>query len=359
MARRKAIKLDPETVFLSGIYCERVHKDITQSPLWPIIVAAHTVTEGHARVSKWIKKDLAWTGTTGESQTVEFTTKEGMPFSEVYFTASGEFAFRLKRDLNYGNWDKSISTKNVKYLINKLHRDNDDLRNAFIHTAKFSFMRCVNERLRTMVDESIDKLTGATLSVAPTAVLSSEATTALARVFMGAISKDQIRPDLQSEILQQYEEYKKVRDKFDAAVEYIANAMSNEKIVLFPNTDGSLVVGKINPTRLREAAVEYATVGRLRGSYEYTTDDPPPGNFYREECATLPFKWYAGLSDMPDELRQELEIQLVILKAHTGSDELLPITWDETQNRSHNKAFFDIDVFANMFGKRIMYVLNT
>jgi hypothetical protein len=313
------IKFNVHDVFMEGQNTAANRTMFVSSPLFPVFASLYNRSEGQIKVGL-----LSVVKTVDGYEFVKdvpIVTQLGLPIAvlenqnsdyndlsfSVLHNPLGDYNFRSAR----------VRTTNPKYLQNRLSRNSThDAANAFdarLHRTK----NLMNETVKNMIDRSIDKKFGSSLSGAPSfdsrKMASDSLITFLARHFMGETHTTEMSPVQRHEFTNMFSKFTEAREKFKNALKDTADMVSTEKWLYLTNVNGGVILGAIRPEPMSVALDKYMSDGELPSETQFA---------YMQE--SVPLKWYPSYDHIPEEHRVELEFSMVMLKAHTNSAEMLP-----------------------------------
>jgi hypothetical protein len=310
---------------------------IQRSDMWPTIVAALNVTAGENNplVIGAVQKMTGLFNTPGELRGVELTTQSGMRVAQIRWVSDKLVMQMLtSHDTHEVHWHGGkgdACSKNPKYIARLLKKDDSELRNHLKATWQ-SAQRYPNRSVGTMMRAALHKK--GSLTMHRHISLTSDAVTALARLFMGDTTKVEMPSQVISHIESQYERYTKTIESIKESLTDVRQMFERDKWMVFMALDGGMSVAAISRQPFIAAIDKYIKTSEIPDSHEFSYID-----------ALVPFKWYPSLQAMPDEMRQDIEMQLTMFKLHTNSTESLLEVAPEG-----NHSFPDIGVFSRRGG---------
>jgi hypothetical protein len=322
MAKRNAIKVDINEMFLPNTMMddENLRKELISSPLWPIVVAIYGAAECKVRVS-----DFGF----ADKHKVCLSTEHGFPIANAIYDptpaeqrSDNAYAFVIYANNNLftstrylPNGSAALYTESQRYAVQKISRGPHDVRSAILNSIAH-LQKSLGELVRPIIDHVVDRSYGSSLTGRPTFSIPNSLTHVMLNVFMNNMDRSEVPLKHMSEVQSFYETYKTKQQKFDDALNIARSLFQGEKIIFFPNVREGVIVGKTNMLPALAAIDEYH-----KGEWL-----PQTGTFaYMPEVGfSVPLRWYQSIHHIPQDLRKELEIQLVMLKAHTNSDQLVP-----------------------------------
>ena len=319
MGRGKAkVKFDVRDLLFpeQHINEQEAAQSLIKSRVFSIIAQVYSESDKFLRVGKIVK------GSAGEAVNVEMVSPLGFLGCRVSETAPIGHGGKVNFYLPFSPFSNEatanhLSTANPRYLQSKIRPQMSHPVSSSL-LAKISNARdAIPDRLRSMLDQMIDKMFGESICSSPKfdATKVSETTqTYMARLFAGEISLAEVPIAIRNEFDQSFKAYSNKRDKFGEAIQKGKDFVDGEKWVYIPGVNGGVVLGAISPEPMLAALDRYTKGDSL--------PDLAHGDYKIVE--TIPFKWYKSFENIPDEYRRGLEYSLVMLKTHRGSDKILP-----------------------------------
>lgn len=319
--KRETLKVNVNDMFLDGVYATGPDYHggsvVMKSKLWPIVVAAYAACDGKARIAEY-KSLTRGEGNNEITERINLTTEHGFQIGYISAWADGQVSVYSTNGL-LGNADSvssSLVTNSIRYAVSKLSKGNHDARSG-LRSNCFGVSNFISDRLRSMVDKMIDDFYGESISSVPNIKLEEACITALAQVHMKELQMHQVPPSVQSRIEQAFNNYRQQRTKFHEALDKTKEMFSSDKIMFIPNVRDGVIVGKIKTGMIKYNVDQYLVKGYLPSSNGEVY-------FASDSSVSVPMRWYPSIQAVPEDLRRELEIQLVMLKAHTGGQTLVP-----------------------------------
>jgi hypothetical protein len=338
MGKRNTVKVDINEMFLPNAMMdnETVRKDAIQSPVWPIAVAIYAATDKRVRVSDFISPNN-WGTALDHKHKMCLSTTHGFPVANVYYdptpkeersedatTFTVQATYNLFMDRAFGLGGSTLHTNSQRYAVQKMFKGSHDVYNEIVTTV-LTIERTFSDIIRTIIDNSMDSVYGGSLVGRPSQPIPREYSHAVMKVLMGDMDKNAIPFNVMDKIKTLYESMKQHDERFDKALNTMRLMFEGEKIVFIPGVRNGVVVGKTNTLPVMAALDTYEKGDRLPYADSFA--------YMPEVGFTLPLKWYKSMQDLPEELRRELEIQLVMLKSHIGCDNLIPTPADMADKR--------------------------
>lgn len=327
--KRETLKINVNDMFLDGVYATGPDYHggsvAMKSKLWPVAVAAYAACEGKARIAEY--KTTVREGESENTERICLTTEHGFRIGYVTAWADGQISVNATNGL-LGSADgssASLTTNSIRYAISKLTKSDHDVRSGLRGNC-FGVGDFLSDRLRSMVDKTIDTFYGESISSVPQIKLEEACITALAQVHMKELDINKIHPSIQSRMEQAFADYKSRRAKFNDALDKTKEIFNTNKIVFIPDVRDGFIVGKIKTDMINDNVSQYPI--NVQKITPRLTGHLPTSNgekyFASDKSPVIPLRWYPSIEVIPEDLRRELEIQLVMLKAHTGSPTLIP-----------------------------------
>ena len=319
MGRGKAkVKFDVRDLLFpeQHINEQEAAQSLIKSRVFGIIAQIYSESDKFLRVGKIVK------GSAGEAVNVEMVSPLGFLGCRVSETApighGGKVNFYLPfSPLSNEATQNHLATANPRYLQSKIRPQVDHPVSSSL-LAKISNARdAIPDRLRSMLDQMIDKMFGESICSAPkfdVTKVKDSTSTFMARYMAGEVALAEMSSDVRTNFEEVYGKYLEKRGKFSEVIQKGKDFVDGEKWVYIPGVNGGVVLGAISPEPM------------LAALDRYTKGDPLPdlahGDYKMVE--TIPFKWYKSFENIPDEYRRGLEYSLVMLKTHQGSQKMLP-----------------------------------
>lgn len=312
----KSIKFNVHDIFMEGQNTVENRNLFVSSPLFPSFVSLYNRAAGRVKVGLLKTRQSP----EGENYISEVPIVNGLGFRVASLNNSNRkydslsFETMLSAFSKYGN--TMLTTSNPKYIQSRLSaKSNHDAAARFDHTLS-AINNAINSMIRNMVDSAIDKKFGKTITAVPMffdgTFVSKSLITFLARYFVGEVTQSELSACMRNEFNSLFNTYCDNRSKFAAALADTRDMLSTEKWVYITNVNGGVVLGAIHSEPMCEALDRYTSEGKLPSELE---------TYARE---SVPFKWYPSFDDIPEDYRKALTFSMVMLKAHTGSAEILP-----------------------------------
>ena len=330
MARaRDNVSISLKDLFLENYYTPEREAQLTKLSVWPLVAAAYNRTGGKIRVGEI--KITQPTMMDARAETVRLTTPEGFNVAmAMKYLESGEgdpkflYRFGVCAKHTYRpdaeSFSEATTSANIRYITAKLNPKSDHELGKYLAATAEHLPRNINHRFRQLVDKSVDKYNGSSVSGRPTIDLPREYVTHAISVMMGGMSVHDI-PSADRDVIARH--YKKHMDeiaKFSDAVRITKELFSGNKWVIFNGINNGIIVGKLNLEGCVKALEDYESprCGHL------ATPESLSFVSFNEAMNPVPLRWYPSLEALPEDMRRDVEIQLVMLKAHVGHDYLLP-----------------------------------
>lgn len=316
MAKREVIKVVPKDMFLENYYTPQLEDEIVRSSLWPLAVAVYSACNGRGRISQWSANGSFGTRmafSTPEGFNIGYIATQGCGDSLQYSVYAGDAYF--KPTFN-GGTNATLNTNNIRYAINKLGKSsNHDIRRGFIRASSPENLNGdIYSKLHSLIDRAVDQFNGGSINCRPTIDVDDHTATMLAQLFMGDMTANDMPSTVTDEVNTKFVEFKEKLTRFNLAIDSSKELFAPNKLLFFTKINNGIVVGKTKTDWIGRMLNNYKNGGTLRMA-DKAID---------VRDMVVPFKWYPSIEALPADLRQELEIQLVMLKAHTGSDSLIP-----------------------------------
>jgi hypothetical protein len=321
--RNKTVVTNIKDLFLDEYYTDARAAEVMKLSIWPLVVAAYNATDGGVRISH-IQSGWA---TEENYQAVELALPQGFNIARVsrydgtdevgdpkpMFVVSVRGNYAADRSSN--SFANELATANIRYAIAKVSSGDHAIRQS-LRSMVQGLGITLNDKFRSITDKLVDTLYGESVAHKPYVSLDPYVATYATRFFTGDIMKADIPAHMCAMLNKEFSKYKTEAERFEKAINGSLESMSGYKWALYSGINGGVIVGKVNMMGVIAALNEYRTEGCLPHGHQFT--------FFVLSDMPVPFRWYPSLEAMPEDQRREVEIQLVMLKAHVGHDTLLP-----------------------------------
>lgn len=311
----KSIKFNVHDIFMEGQNTVENRNLFVSSPLFPVFVALYNRAAGRVKVGLLKTRQAA--GGKNYITEVPIVSQIGLKIASINNSNStyDGLSFVVMWQPFQKHGIGMLNTTNPKYMQSRLSAKSR-------HDAAIDFdnrlgatLNAIDYAIKSMVGTAIDKKFGRNISSAPAfgryADLSSSLVTFLARYFVGEVGQSELDSNNRTEFERLFNEYCANREKFKVSLADTRDMLSTEKWVYITDANGGVILGAIRPEPLCAAVDQYMLSGSL----------PMDANYVAE---SVPFKWYPSFDDIPEDYRKSLTFSMVMLKAHTGSAEMLP-----------------------------------
>lgn len=307
MAKRIKETVDVSKLFNAALLSSQQQQEIIRSESWPIIVAAYSKVEGDLRVH-----DVENTGNTiiyhltnSQGITTAAVTKSGDEFN--FLTADSPLATHNPASTLY--YTRQATSKHAAYLVSKLRKDSDlshRLKRSTVEIhGKFSSI------MRSAVDTTVDKIAKSSVTV-PRIELNNGAQIALSKLLVGDCTVHDIPVSVRQHISDAYKNYSTKANHITASINGALDCFSSPKFMFVPMYNRGILLGAISPQPMIAALETYRN-----------GDSLPDGHSFNYCDFTMKPTWYPSIESLPDNVRSELEISLLMFKSHTGVDDLM------------------------------------
>lgn len=309
---RSVIKFNISDIFLEGQNSQSDRIMLINSPLFGAVANLYNRSEKQIRVGHIELGQDAY-GINTFIKKVNIVTSYGYPVAAVGSHNAAYDAVFFNVCSSPTGESNRLSTSKPKYLQNKLGpKSNHDAATSFdhyLHRAEFF----ISDNLRSIVDRLVDRLSGLSSVQAPQCKVDRTLGHFLALCMKGEITQSEIPHEYRTQLDDNFKEYMSHRTKFDEAISQVSEFCGGEKWVYMNNINKGVILGAISMEPSLKALNIYRMGERL---------PPPKQDNYCTQSMAL--KWYPSHDAIPDELRQQVELSLVMLKAHRNSPEMLP-----------------------------------
>ena len=323
---RSVIKFNISDIFLDGQTIQEDRLSLIRSPLFGILANLYNRSEKSIRVGVVTRAEA-----TNDIHSVEIVTPEGLKVGRLSTRYGCRFDFGVYPDplSGGGNPNALISSSNPKYLQTKLGPNSDHEAARAFDIKLASAKVFVSELLRGMLDGFIDKTAGASFTSSPKVFGDSyisnrdevELCNYLALHFAGEVTPTEMPSHLRHAFDKMYKGFTDKKNKFADALSRSCEMFSGEKWIYFSNMNGGVILGAIRTDAMQVAIDKYGSGQHLPFTSEF--------NYAQWD---MPLKWYPSHGHIPADIRQQVDLSLVMLKAHRNSDEMFPTDgrfWEE------------------------------
>ena len=308
--------------FLQDLHDNATKKEVMDSRLWPIIVAAiNQIKDSHDSL---VVGEVTRFDDNKHIEGVTLTNRTGLgvvgmhmesfnPKANIYFGGVSEPHRNKPGYIAIGE----VKSTNVKYIVRKIKTPHTDP--SVVLTNRWGDAKnLIGKKLERMLESGLNKSSSNnTISRG----LSNEAIDALVKMYMGDMSKMDAPQSVLAHIESRYHAYVDLQRKArDRAVD-IRQMFNNDKWVLLSDMpNNSVIVGAVSRQPLQAAVNNYISTGSLCSTPNFKYDE-----------IVVPFKWYKSFTDIDDDIRRDIEMQLTMLKLHTKSDKSIIPTSEITE----------------------------
>ena len=309
---RSVIKFNVSDIFLEGQNSQCVRVMLINSPLFGAVANLYNRSEKKIRVGHIELGQDAY-GINTFIKKVNIVTSYGYPIATVGSNNAAYDSVFFNVCPSPVNYSNRLSTSKPKYLQNKLGPKSDhDAATSFdyyLHQAE----RFISEHFRSIIDNLIDRVSGRSNVHAPRCKVGNDLAHFLALCVKGEITQSEIPHEYWMQLDNNFKEYTSHRAKFDEAINQVSEFCSGEKWVYMNNINKGVILGMIDT----KPSLDTLKIYRIGDFLPSAKED----NYCTQSTA---FKWYPSHEAIPDDLRQQVELSLVMLKAHRNSPEMLP-----------------------------------
>lgn len=313
----KKIKFNVSNIFMEGQNTVEDRNLFVTSPLFGIFTALYNRSGGKVKVGK-IETDSFYpaSGKILFVKRVYVVSQLGLQVCNINNTSVDYNYLHLNVNhtpINSENYvSVAMQTTNPKYLQSKLlpssthdaaTRFDMSLKRAelFFNTlVRDTMLKSIKEKYGDLSDSSHWKIRSK---------LSDSVVLFLAKHFMGEVSMSEMRSADRAMFDTAYGQFREIVNKFKISLKDAYDMVSTEKWLYVTNVNGGVLLSAIRPEPMC-AALDTLSADETNLPYEYEF------NYIQE---TLPAKWYPDYQAIPEDIRQQLEFSMVMLKAHVGS----------------------------------------
>lgn len=307
MAKTQKVKINIEDLFLPTMHTKESMAATTRHPLWPIAVACYGVGEGRAVIGEVT------------ANTIRIVSKLGFYIAELQENKGDENSeYYIK--LAAGPTNAQFSTypvvsKSIRYIVNKLSKNS-------AHPAKSGILRCtrdaemfINDRLGEMLDHGINRMSDTKLRDTPMVNFPDSVATALMLLCKGVLKPEDMSHNFLSIVDDKYKQYVKASGDYKKVIAEAREFFNEDKWFLVNGVSGGVVLGAVGKQPM------LAMLDKIERENSLSIDRP---DRYSYLDALFPFRWYKSLNDIPEEVKSQVNMQLMMIKTHTNSSGLVP-----------------------------------
>ncbi len=295
------------TFFYDGMTTEAARKDAMTSPMWPIVVAAMNACDGGLRVGTMKQHD---------GSRIELVNSCGFMVARVH-TERGVYYFNTYNDgTSVTNGCQRIKSKRPKYIAQQLKKPKDDDEGSELYDELRESLRVADLTPNNIMCEFLNNTVRSMYGErsAPTATVSDEMATILLRMYMKEMHPSEVDAADQIKFDNVYKKYCEKRNKLHESFTVVRDLFSKDKwVLIYDYLNNSVIVGALSRHPAQAAVDLYIREGAFRSP-----------NAFSYAHIVHPFQWYPNFDAIPDDIRKELEIQLMMYKVNTNSEHLLP-----------------------------------
>jgi hypothetical protein len=301
--------------FLEGMSNETERAQLIKSELWPLVTATINATDGKLRVG-FIRMS-GW-------QSVCMVNSVGFAVATITNTDKCRMHLMYEGVDPDGGW-LLMKSKHAKYMVRKLRKPKE----GAVPTSEYTSLLNAIKKVENTLDSLLRSvLVNSTYSAypnrsTPSAPLDEHLATILLRLYKGHLNPIDIPSQSINSLDHAFNRYLNSRESFETAFKSCRDLFNSDKWVLIydyqycQNIDSpvrsSVIVGAVSRQPALAAINRYMNEGQF-----------PMNNLFTYSDITHPLKWYPSFEHIPDEIRKEIEIQLMMYKVNRQSSQLLP-----------------------------------
>lgn len=307
------LKFDPDNFFLVGQHDTIERVNFMRDSIFPLAVAAYNAAEGQIRIGHIEYHD------NDTVRRVHLVSPTGLSVAYIDYQADGTIQMLHNRSplANSASAVRSLYTNSSRYLMNKLSKNSTHDAKESLHGSaqRAKADKAYSAIVHDIVESVINKVNGDRLE-RPRVEFgwNDEMSHMLALYFAGEITKNDIPLDKLTDFESRYGRYVIKRDKFTSTMQGTLDFFTGDKWVLISGINNGLILGAISSQPVINAIHTMIKTGSLPSYYD--------GQDFAQQV--VPFTWYRSFEDIPDGIRSEVELSLLMLKSHTGCPELIP-----------------------------------
>lgn len=314
------LKFDPNNFFLVGQHPTWEQAKFMRDEIFPVVVAAYNAAEGNVRVGT-----IQYDSVQEQVSRVHLVSPTGLSVAYIDKQNDGTLQMLHYRTplSNSISAVRTLCTNSARYMMNKLSKNSthDARSRLLIDSHKARTDRAYSDIVHDLIDSVLVKINGDRLE-RPRVEFSwnDEMSHLLALHFAGEITKNDIPMSKLTDFEERYNRYVTKRERFTKTMQGTLDFFTGDKWMLIGGINNGVILGAISGEPIVNAIHTMIKTGSLPSSFDTQ---------FGYAQATEPFTWYASFQDIPDYVRSDLELSLVMLKSHTGSSDLIPATNNE------------------------------
>lgn len=345
MTKKVRQQIDVSNIFIEANINAASKVEIQRLDAWPILVAIHVLSEGKAKISQlnyptvhnYDHYEVHMMTDTGQS--IASVTRG---VDKVFTVYSADSPYGPGQHLNGFEFTRRIESKNVRYIVKKLGESSNHDVYICIHHALNRAATGLGEMVRGLLGDSFYAMTGKYLHRSIPSLSDSNGNYALLlRHFMGEVKREELSLETVRKLDSDYKRWLDESNALRTALERFNTVFSHDKWLVMPQVNGGVIVGALSFHPLQSAVREAANDNGLL----------PSANNFNYVQEVVPFKWYKSFDSIPEGILAELNLSALMLKAHTGSEELFPRV-------ERDKVYEDIEVVTYRTNNIGVYMLN-
>lgn len=300
--------MDLSKFFLGNKFNESEQMLFHRSPFWAAYAQIHNITEG-----EWVIGHAQYAG---DHPYVVFSTKQGVPVAYIAQTMHPksrrkywQFEFNnnpFSAEPNYREYVTKavLRSGTMSYIVSNLKKCAPAIKEKMLAARD-----TLDAAIKGLINSTMHEGYGALYQRPSVEQFDSDTRLQLLKLAMGEIDRASMDINAYRVCEFRHKEYMREVEKRNVTVEEAKLFAVNDKWLIIKNVLGGLIIGRIpKDTILREVTI-------FCGYFSITTNEP---------MNMQNVGWYKSLDDLPTELKADLMPSLMMLKVHTGSDDLLP-----------------------------------
>lgn len=312
------LKFDPDNFFLENQHDSLARARFMRDEAFPLAVAAYNAAEGNVRIGKVQYRN-------DKVVFVNLVTPIGINVGALNMMTPGAYKMMhcaiptapLESSLHC-----SLETQNPRYLMNKLSKNSS-------HDARMTIADHAHKRLpeRFLANTIYDFIQALMHHVNQNSLSTPKFNmyyndpmiTLMAQHFAGDIAKHEISLEMMNDFDTRYRAYLTEKTQHRESLQGALDFFTGDKWMIIDGVNGGIVMGAFSGEPVVTCIEHLIRTGEV---LDYGT----PERYYRP---VVPFKWYESFDCVPEHIKSEAELSLLMLKAHTNSSGLFP----HTENR--------------------------
>jgi hypothetical protein len=300
--------MDLSRFFLTDKFLPYEQAGIMRSDYWSVYAQLYNITEGELVIGN--------VNNGGENKHMVFTTKDGVPVAYVglakhpksktsyWLFDSVNRPFASQPTYNEYTTTAVLRSTNIKYIAANLKKYADQIKDwAVAGRTKLSHLT------RELVSSAMYEGYRALFEIPSVESLDGETRIELIKLAMGEIDRASMSPDSYRVCEIRHKEYMRQVEKREEAARQARSFVLGDKWVIVKDILGGYIIGRVGRDALLKEVETYCVSKRHSN---------------RDHFEIHGAAWHKSLDNLPEDLKAQLMPSLMMLKVHTGSNDLLP-----------------------------------